>query len=144
MTQNFTALPDEMVKKPAPVAGVPHKEAEPLRIDTGIRSEISEDVVEEQVEAQPTADVAQHVTVVPEKVALTKEQEDLGVQAAETSIFVQGKKIDVHIPAEEVEAGLQKPMTSGWRWMAELIKYILHKFHMSVKKVSGVFQYVKE
>ena len=137
-------MSDELVKKPVPVTGVPHKEAEPIRVDLGNHSEVVEDVIEEQVEAQPTKDVSRHVTIVPEKPALTKEQEDMGVQASQTSIFVQGRKVDIPLSAEKVEEGLQKPMTSGWRWLAELVKYILLKFHMTVKKVSGVFQYVKE
>lgn len=144
MNQNHTPLPEHLLSKPAPPVGISHKEAEPLRVESHPIKDISESTVEEQVEAQPSQDVAGQVTVVPEKPELTKEEEDLGVTASPASIFVQGKKIDLPLSASEFETDMQKPYTTGARWIAEIVRYLLQKFHVTVKKISGVFQFVNQ
>lgn len=144
MIQNFSSLPEHIFKKGTSVATTPHKEAEPLLVETRVPAEIVEEAVEEQVEAQPTQNVATQVSIVPEKPQITKEQEDLGVTTSSASIFVQGKKINMPLSAPDFELDLHKPFTTGARWMAEIVRYLLQKFHVTVRKISGIFQFVNQ
>lgn len=124
--------------------GVHHKEAEPLAPHTKDHQENHEQVVEEKVEMESPSELGEQVEIVPEKPEVDQNLEDQGIQAVSTlSFFVKNKKIELPISPEEVEQGLHKPLTSGWRWLSELAEYILHKFHMTIKKVAGVFQVVE-
>ncbi len=100
--------------------------------------------LEEKSELQPEKELMNHgVEVVPEKPEIDEEFLKQGVETGEeTSIFVQNRKIELPLSVEKLEEGLHKPITSGWRWLAELTKYILGKFHLTIKKIGGVFKLV--
>lgn len=142
LTLNFTPLnfSDNKVK-----IGTPHKEAEPLVHISHESQPQSETAVEEKVEMEAPSETKDLVEITPEKPEVDEDLEENGVQAVSTlSFFVKNKKIDLPISAEEIEEGRHKPLTSGWRWVAELAEYILNKFHMTIKKVAGVFQVVQK
>ncbi|MEK9179470.1 MAG: hypothetical protein AAB893_03305 [Patescibacteria group bacterium] len=139
---NFTPLNFSDTKKKT---SVPHKEAEPLVAISHEAHPQSESAIEEKVEMEVPSESEDIVEVTPEKPKIDEELEENGVQAVSTlSFFVKNKKIDLPISAEEIEKGLHKPLSSGWRWVAELAEYILNKFHMTIKKVAGVFQVVEK
>lgn len=123
------------------------KETEPLRMrkekDLENFSESSIDNIEEKTEFQPPQELAENLEVVPEKPEIDEELVKQGVQTSQqTSIFVNSRKIELPLSLEKVDEGLHKPITSSWRWLAELTKYILSKFHLTIKKVNGVFKLV--
>ncbi len=70
---------------------------------------------------------------------------DEGVELIDhDTIFVNNRKIDLPLPLEKINQGLHKPVNSGWRWISELTKYILARFHIVIKKVGDKFKLVEQ
>jgi len=98
----------------------------------------------EQVVSPNPAPPAQ-IEILPDLPTVDEELRREGVELVDSdTIFVGTRKIDLPIPLEKVESGLKKPLNTGWRWVAELTKYILARFHIVVKKVGKQFKLVEQ
>lgn len=81
------------------------------------------------------------VEVIPEEVEVDEELEEAGVEEVTHSTFFAGsRQIQLPMPIEELEAASHDPFTSGRRWLAEFIKFILKKFHKTIRRIGGVLQ----
>jgi len=85
------------------------------------------------------------VEILPDLPTVDEELRREGVELVDSdTIFVGTRKIDLPIPLEKVDDGLSKPLNSGWRWVAELTKYILARFHIVIKKVGKQVKLVEQ
>ncbi len=90
------------------------------------------------------AEDARGIEIVPEEPEVDEDLAEQGVEAvSHTSVFVRNKKVELPLSLDKIEAGLHEPPTSGMRWVAELTKYILSKFHLVIKKVGKTFKLVE-
>lgn len=120
------------------------KEAEPKSL-----IEINPKVDHQKLESEPvienTATKEPQIEVIPELPELDDELRDEGVELVDhDTIFVENRKIDLPIPLEKVNQGLSKPLSSGWRWLSELTRYILARFHIVIKKTGDKFKLVEQ
>jgi hypothetical protein len=85
------------------------------------------------------------VEVIPELPEIDKELQNEGVELVDhDTIFVANRNVDLPMPLEKVDQGLKKPLTSGWRWIAELTRYILAKLGIKIKKDGQKFKLIEQ
>ena len=97
-------------------------------------------VSEASIEQVEKAEASEYIETVPEAPEVPPDIQKMGVQASPPvtgSIFVGNKKIDLPMPLEEIEDGLKKPPSSGKRWLAEFLRYLLKRLHLIIKRVHG-------
>lgn len=149
MTDNFTPLdpdlhkagdkaPDHDEELSSILAGK-EMEAIPSRAE---RSEIKE-VVEKTIEDK---EVKKHVEVRPETIKIDEDLKKAGVIHTADIKFKDEKdfKLPIDITDEKIVQGLDKPITSSWRWLAELCVYLLKQAHLGLKTVHGKIVRVRE
>lgn len=126
-------------------AGRGNKEVEPRFAERPSITESTlpkehEQLKEPQTQPGPTPTIQ----IIPELPELDEELKAEGVELEDhDTIFVNSRKIDLPLPLERVDQGLHKPVTTGWRWLAELTKYILARFHIVIKKIGNKFRLVE-
>lgn len=60
-----------------------------------------------------------------------------GLTAIDTTSLDPKHRIQLPIADEKVIEGLEKPISSSWRWLSELAMYMLHRGHLTLKKIHG-------
>ena len=71
------------------------------------------------------------------KKQIDKELEKLGVSSVKSTKFPNFKEITLPISDEKIVEGLEEPVESSFRWLAELAMLILKKAHATLKKIHG-------
>ena len=121
-----------------------NKEMEP-KPNEKIRVQDQNEDEREPVEEVKTSSQPSPVEVIPELPEIDKELLDEGVEVIDhDTIFVGNRKIDLPLPLEKIDQGLHKPVTSGWRWISELTRYILARLHIVIRKVGDKFKLVEQ
>ena len=120
------------------------KEAEP-KIISKIEPVVKIPEQEVPVDNEQGIESKQAVSIVPDLPELDDELKEMGVELEDSdTIFVNSRKIELPMPLEEVHEGLHKPLTSGWRWLSEITKYILARFNIVIKKTGNKFKLVEQ
>ena len=124
----------------------PRLQAEPTVItEPTSESNEAEDSAEDSSVKEGGEEEAAEIEVVPEVPRVDSDLAKNGVQTlSANSVFAGNKKIELPISASEVQSGQTQSLSTGIRWLAELTKYILAKFHIVIKKVGNTFVYEKE
>lgn len=132
--QNYTPLDDFLKTQAAPPTWAPSKESEP-----GIASEPL--LPPEHIE-QVHDDIAKQFAVKNDAIELPPEVKAIGV----TVVNHQTEPHHIALPLsdDKVMQGLHAPVTSSFRWLAQLAMYILHKAHMTIKMIQGKAVQVQE
>ena len=71
------------------------------------------------------------------KVELDPKLKQAGLSAIDTSTLDAKHRIQLPLPDEKVIEGLNEPITTSVRWLAEFAMYLLHKGHLTLKKIHG-------
>lgn len=118
------------------VVGTTHKEAEPKHLEPLPIKDKVEQEHEVTTENKAIPSSLPQIEVIPDLPEIDQELLNEGVEVVDhDTLFVSaGRKIDLPMPLELVDQGLKKPITNGWRWIAELTRYILAKFGIKIKK----------
>lgn len=146
MNSSLNYSPLNLKNKSAKIIGAGHKEIEPkLSEPLPIRDQ-PEQEQEQTVETKSGPSSQPPVEVIPDLPEIDQELLDEGVEVVDhDTLFVSaGRKIDLPIPLESVDKGLKKPITNGWRWIAELTRYILAKFGIKIKKDGQKYKLVEQ
>ena len=104
-------------------------------------------VPEQEIHAnkEPSLESEQTISVIPDLPELDEELKDMGVELEDSdTIFVNSRKIELPLPLEQIHEGLHKPLSSGWRWLSEITKYILARFNIVIKKKGNKFKLVEQ
>lgn len=146
MNSSLNYSPLKPKNESAKIIGAGHKEIEPkLSEPLPIRDQ-QEQESEKTVESKLEPSSQPPVEVIPELPEIDQELLDEGVEIVDhDTLFVSaGRKIDLPMPLESVDKGLKKPITNGWRWIAELTRYILAKFGIKIKKDGQKYKLVEQ
>ena len=139
MGQNHTPIDhliDEHKKKADLTSVTITKEGEPIKINTEIKSEKPiEDV--ESSEKKESGELDKYISNEEEDFSLDPELKKAGLQIVDTQSLDPRHHIKLPIPDEKIIEGLDKPVNSSWRWIAEIGKFILRNAHISLKKIHG-------
>ncbi|MDA1317191.1 MAG: hypothetical protein O3B87_04160 [bacterium] len=116
--------PIPMSPKPAETIASPDQQAE---IDVTIEKDpdVEDAEVGEYLKTQKTD---------PE---IHPELKQAGLQAIHSDSLDKKHKIELPISDEEVLEGLHKPITTSWRWLAEIALFMLKQGHLGLKRVHG-------
>lgn len=146
MNLGLNYSPLKLKKLPAPVIGSGHKETEPKLLEPLLIGDQLEQESEKTVEIKLEPSSPPSVEIIPELPEIDQELLDEGVEIVDhDTLFVSaGRKIDLPMPLESVDQGLKKPITNGWRWIAELTRYILAKFGIKIKKDGQKYKLVEQ
>lgn len=133
---NYTPLPQSLSPTSrSAVVSPPGKEAEPVRstIAETNRGPTAE------IEPIPKPETEQYLESVTDDIPLSEDEKKLGAShpPAQGTLIIDGRMIHLPISLEEVDDGMHKPLSSGKRWMAMMVRYILEKLHLVIRNVGG-------
>jgi len=135
MIKNYTPI-NNLIKKyqqgNLPTLTKNNKESEP-RPTKREAIKINEVVEKETV----GNDVAGYVKVKQSSIKLPPKFKELGLQTKTKVKFPEYRNIRIPLKDDRVLVGLHQPITSSFRWLAELAVYILKTAHLHLKKVHG-------
>lgn len=108
------------------------KELEPRPVPT------ESGVIREVVEAEPSTEVAPFVQARAETIKLPDDVKKMGAVATNsTPIFKDEQVLKLPISDEKIIEGLKQPVTSSFRWFAELMRYLLRQAHLRLMVLQG-------
>ncbi|MCA9371825.1 hypothetical protein KC726_02910 [Candidatus Woesebacteria bacterium] len=113
------------------------KETEPRSIKHE-GAEITPDI--EFVDTEPKIEdkeVAEYVEIKKDTIELHPHLKKAGLQTVDASSLDTKHKIALPISDDKVVTGLHKPITSSYRWLAELCLFLLHQAHLTLKTIHG-------
>lgn len=93
--------------------------------------------LEQAVEHEASGEVVPFVETRKEIPDISPEVEEQGVTATPTTNFPTFEEVKLPISDEKIVEGLEKPITSSWRWLSELCMYLLHQVHQTLKNIHG-------
>lgn len=94
----------------------------------------------ESSEVEPSVEdeeVSNYVEIEKKEIELHPDLKKAGLQAVQSSSLDPKHNVQLPISDEKVIQGLEKPVTSSWRWLAELSLFLLRQAHLTLKKVHG-------
>lgn len=113
-------------------------EGEPRPIATESSEPTSEgDIAVEQDPSIEDAEVKEYVKAEQSIPEIHPQLKKAGLRAIEHESLDTKHKIELPISDEDVMEGLHKPVTSSWRWLAEIAFFMLKHAHLSLKKIHG-------
>jgi len=135
MPPNFTDISSLVsAPHPSPVSyGHPEKALMPSPPDT--HAEHVE--VHEVVEHEPESDVKPYVEPHPDKIKISQELVDVGVQSTGHTQFPSYNSVKLPISDDRVLQGLGNPISSSLRWLAEVCIFLLRRAHIRLLKAHG-------
>ena len=112
-------------------ATLPHKEAEPGRsVEIPLIVENTESSPE--FKAQPHAD---YITEHPDSISIDETLKKVGATSSDEIIDPVKSKLVLPISDTEIVKGLHSPISSSFRWLAELCVYLLKTTHIKLKEL---------
>lgn len=133
MNQNFTSIDHLLEPQLQVAAGF----AGPEKIEIAVSTPKEEYKIHEVVEHTGPKEVKGYIEARPETVRIPKELKKIGVVSVVNPIFKNYKPVVLPLSDQSIEQGLHAPITSSFRWLAELCLYILKQAHLTLKKVHG-------
>lgn len=112
------------------------KEGEPVSIST--EKAPKQDFV--LTESEPTIEdreVKEYVEVTKNEPALSPELKKAGLNMIASSSLDPKHKIILPISDEKIVEGLDKPLNTSWRWLAEFARFFLVQAHITLKNIHG-------
>lgn len=106
------------------------------RIENKTR-QMSEVEIQEKASSEPKLEDAKIVEVGRDKIELSQELIDMGVESINENEFPSVDEINLPLTDEKVESGRSAPITSSIKWLSELCIYILKQAHVGLKKFHG-------
>ncbi len=128
-------LLDTLKSKKPVMPGRYSKEGEPARTPIELKSghlEMAES--EPQIEDK---ELEKFIKVEKNDFELDPKLKKAGLQVVDSSSLHPRHIIKLPITDEEIVEGLDQPLSSSWRWLAEFSRFILKTAHISLKKIHG-------
>jgi len=91
----------------------------------------------EAYEHEPRQETAQYIESAPETIKINSDLEKLGISSIKSTQFPNFKEVQLPISDDKIVEGLNEPVDSSFRWLAELAMYILKSAHATLKKIHG-------
>lgn len=140
MTQNYTSI-DDLVKKHTGLSGYGGsyaKETEPIvKKREAVGNAVEQSTLNEVVEHEPPKEVVPFVTVRKETIELPPDLKKMGLRPATATSFPSYQSVALPLSDEKVYQGLQAPITSSFRWFAELCLFLLKRAHLTLINIHG-------
>lgn len=112
------------------------KEGEPITITAESRPK--EEI--EFTETEPSIEdreVKEYVEVTQNEPTLSPELKKAGLNVVDSSSLDPKHRVTLPITDEKILEGLDKPIATSWRWLAEFARFFLLQAHITLKKIHG-------
>lgn len=115
----------------------PTKEGEPMRMDRVENTSTVESVASEDEPTVEDSEVEKYVEVMSEEPTIHPDLKKAGLQTIDTSSLDPKQRIHLPISDDKVMVGLEQPISSSFRWLAEVAFFMLKRAHITLKKLHG-------
>lgn len=136
---NYTPI-DDLIKKYNTVQSGSTismtKEGEPITItaESTQKQEIELTETEPQIEDKELKEYMEVSKNVP---TLSPELKKAGLNVVDSTSLDPKHRVNLPISDDKIIEGLDKPISSSWRWLSELARFLLMQAHISLKKIHG-------
>ena len=114
------------------------KEGEPMAVsDAETQKNVEIAPLQEVVEHTPHAEVKPFVQVRSETIQLPSDLKKMGLKPATATSFPSYQSVTLPISDDQVYAGLQAPISSSFRWLAEICLFLLKRAHLTLVSIHG-------
>lgn len=135
MPQNYTDI-QYLIKKHNDEIAVTETGSSAKEVEPTVRSP-EPFLIQRVVEHEPEKEVSAFVQHRKENIEVPPDLVKMGVVATQTTTFPTYENVKLPLSDEKVVIGLKQPISSSFRWLAELAIYILKTMHLTLKKVHG-------
>lgn len=112
------------------------KEGEPITI--AAETEPKQDVILTEVDpAIEDREVKEYVQMTKNEPTLSPELKKAGLNVVESSSLDPKHRVTLPISDDKILEGLDKPLNTSWRWLAEFARFFLVQAHITLKKIHG-------
>jgi hypothetical protein len=112
------------------------KEGEPITIAAEVAPKKDFILTESEPKVEDK-EVKEFVEMTKNEPTLSPELKKAGLNVVESSSLDPKHKITLPITDDKILEGLDKPMTTSWRWLAEFARFFLVQAHITLKKIHG-------
>lgn len=134
---NINHLVEEEEKKKQKIESVvPTKEGEPFLTTSEKKMEPRVEVVESEPMIEDK-EVEKFMKVEKDNFELDPKLKKAGLEVIDSTTLDPRHNVKLPISDEKVLEGLQQPVNSSWRWLAEIAQFMLIRAHISLKKIHG-------
>jgi hypothetical protein len=112
------------------------KEGEPITIAPE-RSPKQDFVLTESEPTIEDREVKEYVEMTNNEPTLSPELKKAGLNMIASSSLDPKHKIVLPISDEKIVEGLDKPLNTSWRWLAEFARFFLVQAHITLKNIHG-------
>ncbi|MBP9691513.1 hypothetical protein KBD81_05550 [Candidatus Woesebacteria bacterium] len=113
------------------------KEGEPMRVERSESDSQPEEITSETEPDIESKELKEFIEVQNDEPTIHPDLKKAGLQAIETSSLDPKHRVKLPISDDQVMEGLQKPLSSSFRWLAELALFMLRRAHLNLKKLHG-------
>jgi len=111
------------------------KEGEPMSGEQHMTS--VESVASEKEPHIEDKELEKYFEVTSDEVSIHPDLKKAGLQSIESTSLDPKQRIHLPIPDDKVMDGLEQPISSSYRWLAELSLFMLKRAHLSLKRLHG-------
>lgn len=134
---NHTSIQHIIDDHNASYQGSHSKEGEPLS-NRSIEARESKDVfISEKEPSIEDRELEKYIEVERDVPAIHPDLKKAGLQAIDTTSLDPKQRVHLPIPDEQIMEGLDEPLSSSFRWLAEFALFILKRAHLALKRVHG-------
>lgn len=112
------------------------KEGEPITI-AAETPEKKDFVLTESEPKIEDKEVKEFVEMTKNEPTLSPELKKAGLNVVESSSLDPKHRITLPITDDKILEGLDKPMNTSWRWLAEFARFFLVQAHITLKNIHG-------
>ena len=134
---NHTPIQHLIEGHKASYQGAYSKEGEPPRPQS-IETMRDEEMIASETE--PTIEdkeLEKYIEVERDVPTIHPDLKKAGLQAIDTTSLDPKQRVHLPIPDEEIMEGLDEPLSSSFRWLAEFALFMLKRAHLALKRVHG-------
>lgn len=134
---NHTSIQHIIDDHKASYHGSHSKEGEPFRNTSIETTQNREVLVSEKEPKVEDRELEQYLEVATDAPEIHPELKKAGLQAIDTTSLDPRQRVHLPIADEQIMEGLDQPLTSSFRWLAEFALFMLKRAHLALKRVHG-------
>lgn len=134
---NHTSIQHIIDDHQASQQGSHSKEGEPPRIQSVETIQSDEAVTSETEPTIEDKELEKYIEVERDVPEIHPDLKKAGLQAIDTTSLDPKQRVHLPIPDEQIMEGLDEPISSSFRWLAEFALFMLKRAHLALKRVHG-------
>lgn len=134
---NHTSIQHIIDDHQASYQGSHSKEGEPVRNRSLESKESKEVFITEKEPRIEDRELEKYIEVESDVPEIHPDLKKAGLQAIDTTSLDPKQRVHLPIGDEQIMEGLDEPLSSSFRWLAEFALFMLKRAHLALKRVHG-------